>query len=521
MAEVQRDPLIGKVLNGRFEIVAPIASGGMGQIYRAIQRPLDRVVALKVLNPNFDGSKDPNFEERFFLEALTTAKLRHPNTITLYDYGRSDEGIYFMALELVEGRTLQQILVQDGPMSWPRALCIGAQVARALREAHELGVVHRDLKPGNIMLVSEGPLGDRVKLLDFGLVKSIPLADAPAEAPLDLTEASVVLGSPLYMAPEQAKKKIDARSDIYSLGAVMYAAMAGRTPFLGKKPFELMLKHLHEKPPELSRFADVPGAVNELVMRCLAKIPEMRFQNADALLLAMHQALSEQGIAGLFLTPGLAPASPKLGEAPPRPAQVVPTPVEAPPKPVQAPPKLVVVAPEPRQHTPPPLPRRPRARRLEKAWRGVLFWTVVLGAASSALGAALVAASKASPPRHVEHEVAPAEVLFDITSEPSGAAVLHGKSPAGVTPLQVAVARGGEETPRLNLALVLPGYETAVVAAEGREPVVAVHQHLVRRSHTIPLKLSAHGVATPAAKFAAPKKAPVPARASYRDDPYE
>ena len=111
-----RDPLIGTILGGRFEIVAPIAAGGMGRIYRAIQRPLDRLVALKVLNPNVNGSRDPNFEERFFLEALMTAKLRHPNTVTLYDYGRSEEGIYFMALELLEGQTLQQILVKGGPI---------------------------------------------------------------------------------------------------------------------------------------------------------------------------------------------------------------------------------------------------------------------------------------------------------------------------------------------------------------------------------------------------------------------
>jgi serine/threonine-protein kinase len=269
----------------------------MGRIYRAIQRPLGRLVALKVLNPHFDAAGDPNFEERFFLEASMTARLRHANTVTIYDYGRSEEGIYFMALELLEGQTLRELVASEGPIGWSRALRIGAQVAGSLREAHGLGLVHRDLKPANIMVLPEGPLGDRVKVLDFGLVKHVApvAAQATQEMLENLTAAGVVLGSPLYMAPEQAQKATDPRSDLYSLGAVLFTAIAGRPPFLGKKPLDLMVKHLCDPPPELTTFATVPKAVNALVMRCLEKAPEARFQDADELLRAIREALFGDG----------------------------------------------------------------------------------------------------------------------------------------------------------------------------------------------------------------------------------
>lgn len=289
------DPLVGKVLRSRYELLERIGAGGMGRIYRASQRPLERLVALKVLDPRLTGGADPAFEERFFLEASMTARLRHANTVTLYDYGRSEEGLYFMALELLEGQTLRELLTIERSIPWPRALRIGAQVAASLREAHRLGWVHRDLKPANVMLLDEGPLGDRVKVLDFGLVKHVSLLAAAARGldPEDLTEAGVVLGSPQYMAPEQARKTTDIRSDVYSLGAVLFAAIAGRTPFLGGSPMELMLKHLRDPPPQLSAFADVPSCVNALVMRCLQKAPEDRFQDADDLLRAMRRALAE------------------------------------------------------------------------------------------------------------------------------------------------------------------------------------------------------------------------------------
>jgi len=149
------DPLIGKVLNGRFRVLEKLGSGGMGTVYKAVQTPLDRLVALKVLNNNYDSKRDPGFQRRFFLEASVTSKLKHPNTITVIDYGKTDDGIYFIAMEYVEGITLAQVLTQVGTLPWNRALHICQQIARSLREAHKAGIIHRDLKPANVMICAE------------------------------------------------------------------------------------------------------------------------------------------------------------------------------------------------------------------------------------------------------------------------------------------------------------------------------------------------------------------------------
>ncbi|WP_157601357.1 serine/threonine protein kinase, partial [Stigmatella aurantiaca] len=149
------DPLLGRVLNERFKIVEALGAGGMGRVYKAIQSPLDRMVALKILNPQYGQDKDPGFQRRFFLEANVTAKLRHPNTITIIDYGKTDDGIYYIAMEYLEGLTLSQLLTQTGPLPWPRALSIAQQIARSLREAHKVGLIHRDLKPANVMILNQ------------------------------------------------------------------------------------------------------------------------------------------------------------------------------------------------------------------------------------------------------------------------------------------------------------------------------------------------------------------------------
>src|SRR6267154_3694658 len=167
----EADPLLGRVVNDRYRIVEVLGQGGMGRVYKALQSPLDRMVALKILAAGPD--RDPNFYKRFFLEASVTAKLTHPNTITLYDYGRTEDGIFFIAMEYLDGRTLSQAMQQDGPLAQERVVHVAQQICRSLREAHGLGVIHRDLKPANVYLVRHGDEFDFVKVLDFGLVKNI------------------------------------------------------------------------------------------------------------------------------------------------------------------------------------------------------------------------------------------------------------------------------------------------------------------------------------------------------------
>src|SRR5580704_1719104 len=208
--EAAPDPLIGRVINEKFKILSFIARGGMGKVYRAEQTPLGRVCAVKVLNPNYTGEHDPEFHKRFFLEASMTSKLRHPNTVTIFDYGHTEDGIYYMAMEYLEGYTLHRAIRQVGHLPEERAAHIARQICRSLREAHSLGVVHRDLKPANVYLLEHGDEPDFVKVLDFGLVKDV---SSDGE---ELTKAGLFMGSPKYMAPEQINgAPIDGRTDVY------------------------------------------------------------------------------------------------------------------------------------------------------------------------------------------------------------------------------------------------------------------------------------------------------------------
>jgi serine/threonine-protein kinase len=199
---------------------------------------------------------------------------------------------------------------------------MGAQVARSLREAHKLGLVHGDLSPAAIMMLSEGPTGDLVKVLDFGMARRTtgPAYRLGAANRLELTPAGEQLGSFLYMAPERARSELDPRGDLYSLGAVLFMAIAGRTPFLGQRPAEVLAKHLRERPPELRDFVEVPDELNRLVLRCLEKVPEARFASADELLDAIRAAATGSGVASLFADVGPR-ASPRVPVPPPLPSK--------------------------------------------------------------------------------------------------------------------------------------------------------------------------------------------------------
>ncbi|XXT18339.1 TonB family protein [Sorangium sp. So ce429] len=291
-----QDPLIGATIAGRYRIISLIARGGMGKVYRAEQFALGRICALKLLVPDERREQDPEFFRRFSREAATAARLTHPNSVTVFDYGRDDpRGIYFIAMEYIAGRTLHRVLHDEGALPEARASRIARQICRALAEAHGLGVVHRDLKPSNVLLVDQGDEKDFVKVLDFGLVK-----DVSGEQLDDLTQKGLFIGSPRYTAPEQAMgNELSPRADIYSLGVLLYEMLCGKVPFDKKVPTATLMAHVSEPPPPLARASsDAPGALvspamEAIVMRCLEKSPDRRFQSMKECLLALKGAAGE------------------------------------------------------------------------------------------------------------------------------------------------------------------------------------------------------------------------------------
>jgi serine/threonine protein kinase len=296
----QPDPLIGKTVDNRFKIIGVIARGGMGKVYRAEQAPLGRICALKVLSPKYEGNQDPEFHKRFFLEASIAAKLSHPNTVTVFDYGQSDE-IYYIAMEFVDGKTLHRVLRQEGPFNEARTCHIARQICRSLREAHGIGVVHRDLKPGNVLLTQHGDEADNVKVLDFGLVK-----DVSAEAE-ELTQQGLFMGSPKYMAPEQiVGADVSARTDIYSLGVMLYEMLCGKVPFDKGPGVGTLMSHVNDPPPPMERYNPNLAISEEMaatVYKCLEKDPQNRFASMDELLVALKRcggAQDDLGMTGAY-----------------------------------------------------------------------------------------------------------------------------------------------------------------------------------------------------------------------------
>jgi serine/threonine-protein kinase len=333
---VAADPLVGTTINDRFKILSVIAKGGMGKVYKAEQAPLGRIVAVKVLHPNYAGEGDPEFSKRFALEASVVSRLKHPNTVTVYDYGTTTEGVYFMAMELLEGKTLHRLIRDEGALDVGRALHILVQVARSLREAHGQGVIHRDLKPANIFLIHHDDDADFVKVLDFGLVKTLDENDTES-----LTKTGLFMGSPKYMAPEQIRgDKVTSATDVYALGVILFEMVAGKVPYDRPNSANLLLAHVNEPVPSLGSvnpIVSVPLAVEEIIYRAMAKVPEERFQSMDELI----AAIKHSGIAVAGLGPSLtgefhhslsAPrATTSSGESlrakpPPLPGQVEPAP---------------------------------------------------------------------------------------------------------------------------------------------------------------------------------------------------
>ncbi|MFI5213755.1 MAG: serine/threonine-protein kinase [Gemmatimonadales bacterium] len=272
---------VQNALGAAFEVKGLIGRGGFGEVWGALDVQLGRDVAVKVLRP--EVGNDPQFRKRFRREARAVARLRHPGIVPIYHVGESGGMVWFI-MPLVEGVTLRAALAEPGGTRADEAVRILIEAAAALREAHAHGIVHRDIKPENIML--EGPQR-RVLLMDFGVAKM----EGQAEGEGGVTEADMVLGSPEYMSPEQATARpLDARSDIYSLGVVAYRMLAGRLPFDGETPREMLAHHVLSPPVPLADRAPVTAGLSDAVMRCLAKTPEARWQSAEEFARALAAA---------------------------------------------------------------------------------------------------------------------------------------------------------------------------------------------------------------------------------------
>jgi serine/threonine-protein kinase len=269
---------------GQYQLKRRLGSGGMGEVYLAEHLLLKQPCAVKLIRPECAGDATLR---RFEREVRATARLKHWNTVQIYDYGRAADGTFYYVMEHLDGLTLEELVKRHGPLTPGRAVHVLRQVCLALREAHGLGLVHRDIKPGNVMLCKRGVVADVVKVLDFGLVKAVGL-DGPQET---LTQEGTITGTPTDMSPEQASGQdvLDGRSDIYSLGGVAYFLLTGQPPFQRDRAVQLLVAHIHEPVRPLTDLrADVPSDLQQVVLRCLEKDPGQRFSDVNSLQQALE-----------------------------------------------------------------------------------------------------------------------------------------------------------------------------------------------------------------------------------------
>ncbi|MFO0694559.1 MAG: serine/threonine-protein kinase [Polyangiales bacterium] len=311
-AEVEEvDPYLGKVLVDQFRIDAVLGAGGMGTVYRARQLSLGRDVAVKILHR--DLVQNVEAFKRFQREVRTATSVEHPNVVRVFLYGQLPDGNLYLVMEYLDGRPLSEVLATEGALPLPRALHVLEQIGRGLGAAHASGIVHRDVKPENVLLVAEGDDPDVVKILDFGIARSLE-SDSTG-----LTQTGVIFGTARYMSPEGAQgEPTDARSDVYSLGVLAYQLLVGETPFEGNTPVALLMQHVQAKPIDLRtrpRGRDVPAPIAELVMRCLSKKKGARPADgnafADALVAAAQASRALASAPDDLAVPGLSRRAPR------------------------------------------------------------------------------------------------------------------------------------------------------------------------------------------------------------------
>ncbi len=272
---LRSDSLQGLLLGGRYALERALGVGGAGHVYRAVQQPLGRAVAVKVLRTDLVPHAREQFGARFLREAAAAGSLAHPNLVTVHDFG-SEYGLHYVVMELLAGRTLLRCLKAEGPLPPPEVARVGAAVARGLRHAHQAGLVHRDIKPSNIMLVPDDDEVEQPVLLDFGLVKMVTEAS-------EVSRAGQFLGTPQYMAPEQVMGEADARSDVYALGVVLYELVTGVLPFDAETALGQAVQHNTDAVPSMRVRAQdkvVPPALEAIIVRALNREPDARYVDA-------------------------------------------------------------------------------------------------------------------------------------------------------------------------------------------------------------------------------------------------
>src|SRR5689334_10755210 len=279
--EKDPDSLVGTTLAGKYRIDARLNEGGMGTVYRGTHVLMDKTVAIKVLRPSL--AADEKIVARFSREARAASRISHPNALSVTDFGEDESGHVFLVMEFLSGKTLKHVIREEGPLPLARVVDIARQIGDALHAAHEQGVVHRDLKSDNIMLI-DTMTGDHAKVLDFGIAK---INEPDGAVDTGLTAPNLVIGTPQYMSPEQCSQnsEIDTRSDIYSFGVILYEMLVGHVPFSGDSPTMVMMKHLQEPVPSvMEERSDLPASVARVVARAMAKVPDNRYQNVAELI---------------------------------------------------------------------------------------------------------------------------------------------------------------------------------------------------------------------------------------------
>jgi len=299
--EMPGDPLIGKTLNEKYCIEARLGIGGMGTVYRARHVLIDRLVAIKILNQRF--VEDDSARARFQREAKAAGRLQHLNAVSVTDFGETPEGYVYIVMELLEGRTLREIVAKEAPLEIARAVSIMLQTSAAVAAAHEAGVIHRDLKPANIFVTQRSDVPAVVKVLDFGIAK-VAAETLDDDDPKNLTQVGVMIGTPRYMSPEQCSGlTLTPSADVYSLGVIFYEMLTGSVPFSGSSPLAIALKHASDYPrPPREIVASIPVDLEWLVLRTLEKRPEDRPANASEFRTELFEIAERLGLEHAAIT---------------------------------------------------------------------------------------------------------------------------------------------------------------------------------------------------------------------------